>query len=230
MEKKFQVLITLFILIALISLAGFFNSYISKFPNLDEFPILIHIHFAAFLCWFILLIIQPVLIKQKKYRLHRKLGKLSYFLAPILVITILILVKIKVQRLLPVSESDATVNALIGLMDALSFSIYYIIAMVNKQNVRWHVAFILAASLIILNPGMARLFNEIKPGLGMLASIIVPFAVSIGIIIYEKIKMKRAIFKSPYFIFFMGWAFEILLLITLPDTDFWKNFVLSYMG
>lgn len=176
-----------------------------------------------------LIIIQPILIKQKKYKLHRKLGQLSYFLAPIIVITILILVKIKVQKLMLVSESDAVVNALIGLMDALSFSVYYTIAMVNKRNVRWHVAFIIAASLIVLNPGMARLFNQIKPALGLIASVTIPFIISIGIIIYEKIKYKRAIFSSPYFLFLMCWIVEIILLITIPNTDIWKNFVIYYM-
>lgn len=229
MERKYQILITLFISIAVVSLAGFFNSYISRFPDFNEFPGVIHIHFIALVCWFALIITQPILIKQKKIKLHRKLGQLSYILAPIIIITILILVKIKVQRLMLVSESDATVNALIGLMDALSFSIYYILAMLNKKNVRWHVAFIIAASLIVLNPGLSRLLNTIKPGLGLVASIILPFVLSIGIIVYEKMKMKRPIFKSPYFIFFLGWTFEIAIFITLPNTIFWKNLVINFM-
>ncbi len=230
MERKFQILSILFISIAVISLAGFYNSYISKFLNFDEFSAVIHIHFIAFLCWFALIIIQPILIRKRKFALHRKLGRLSYIVAPIIVFTILILVKIKVQRLMPISETDAVINALIGVMDALAFTIYYVLAMVNKRNIRWHVAFIIAASLIILNPGLSRLLNQMKPGLGLLASVLVPFVVAISIIIYEKIKMKRQVFKSPYFIFLMGWTFEIILLITLPNTDLWRNLVVNYVS
>ena len=69
-----------------------------------------------------------------------------------------------------------------------------------------------------------------KPGLGLLASVLVPFVVAISIIIYEKIKMKRQVFKSPYFIFLMGWTFEIILLITLPNTDLWRNLVVNYVS
>lgn len=131
---------------------------------------------------------------------------------------------------MPISETDAVINALIGVMDALAFTIYYVLAMVNKRNIRWHVAFIIAASLIILNPGLSRLLNQMKPGLGLLASVLVPFVVAISIIIYEKIKMKRQVFKSPYFIFLMGWTFEIILLITLPNTDLWRNLVVNYVS
>jgi hypothetical protein len=115
---------------------------------------------------------------------------------------------------------------LVGSLDILSFTIYYIIAMVNRRNVRWHVAFIIAASLIVLNPGMARLLNLIKPNLGMLGAVLTPFIVSITILAYEKLKLKRPVLKSPYFVFLLGWIFEIGLLIIVPQTNFWKAFVL----
>jgi hypothetical protein len=210
-----------------ITLAGFFNSYIKFLPDTDKFPLIIHIHFAAFFCWLTMIVIQPILIRKGKYELHRKIGKLSYWIAPVLVITILMLVYRQTKREMGIAENNAAVTAFIGLLDAISFSVYYSIAMINQRNVRWHVAFLIAATLIILNPGMSRVFNQIKLGLGLLMAVVLPFVVSIIIILFEKIKYKRLVLKSPYFFFFCCWTLEIVLFMTIPSTELWRNLIIS---
>lgn len=229
METKNKLLILFFVAVMIITITGFFNSYIKFLPDTDKFPAIIHIHFVAFAFWLALIVIQPILIRKRKYELHRKVGKLSYLIAPVLVLTILILVKNQTKREIGVSESNAAVTAFIGLLDAISFSVYYIIAMVNKGNVRWHVAFLIAATLVVLNPGMSRLLNQIRPGLGLLIAIILPFIVSISIILLEKIKCKRLVLKNPYFLFLCCWTVEIVLLGTVPGTELWRNLIVSLM-
>lgn len=223
--KNNQLLIAFFFSVVVISLAGFFNSYIRFLPDTTKFPPVIHIHFAAFICWFALLLVQPILIWRKKYALHQKIGKISYFLTPVLVVTILILVIRQTKREMNISEDKAAITAFIGLLDAISFSAYYLIAMFNRKNLRWHIAFIIAASLIILNPGMSRLLNHIKPGLGLPASVLFPFIISISIVLIEKIRWKKRVLQSPYFLFLCCWIFEIALFITIPKTDFWHSLI-----
>jgi len=225
MERKTNIFILFFIAVAVLSLAGFFNSYIRFLPNTDRFPVVIHVHFAAFILWFVLIIVQPILIRQKKYELHRKIGKVSYFIAPVLVITILILVKNQTQREISASENEAALTAFIGVLDAVSFSVYYLIAMVNKRNLRWHVAFLVAATLVVLNPGMSRLANQIQPGLGLLLAVLLPFIVSITVLCVEKMRFKAPVLKSPYFLFLCYWTLEIVLLMTIPNLEFWRDFV-----
>lgn len=74
---------------------------------------------------------------------------------------------------------------------------------------------------------MSRLVNQIQPGLGLPAAVLFPFFVSLGIVIFEKIKFKRAIFSSPYFLFVCCWMIEIIILISLPNTEFWKDLVIN---
>jgi len=207
----------------IVSFVGFYNSYISKFPRLGEFQNLIHIHFVAFSCWLFLIVIQPILIMKKKFKLHRQLGRFSYLLAPILVLTIILLSKEKFIREFSESESSAAMTAFIAFVDISSFSTFYLIGMFKKSNVRWHVAFIIAATLIVLNPGLSRLLNQITMGIGMLTAVLIPFLVPGIVLIIEKIKYKRAILKSPYFLIVIIWTIEILLFITIPQTEFWKN-------
>src|SRR6218665_786669 len=227
MEKNYSTLVLIFISIALISLVGFYTSYLSTFPNYGQFSSLIHIHFVSFLFWLFLTIIQPILIKTRNVSLHRKLGKVSYVVAPIMVITMCFLVVGQTKHLLDKSIADATMTSIVGSLDIVSFSIYFIVAMINRKNVRWHVAFILSATLIVLNPGMSRLLNQIQPGLGLLGAVLMPFIVPLIIIIYEKVKLGKPIFKSPYSLFFACWAIEILILVTVPTTDFWQSLILN---
>lgn len=223
MEKKYKILIVFFTLVTIVSLAGFYGSYWSKFPRFGEFQNLIHIHFVAFSCWLFLIVIQPVLIMKKKFELHRQLGRFSYLLAPILVLTIILLSKEKFIREFSESESSAAMTAFIAFVDISSFSTFYLIALFIKSNVRWHVAFIIAATLIVLNPGLSRLLNQITMGLGMLTAVLIPFLIPGIVLIIEKIKYKRAILKSPYFLIIIIWTIEILLFTTIPQTDFWKS-------
>ena len=225
METYSKNVLIFFCLVIVFTLAGFYNSYIRFLPDFNRFPIIIHLHFFAFLCWFALLIIQPVLIKKNKIEMHRRIGKLSYFLVPVLIITIALLIAQQVQRQLTTSKQDAAFTAMVGLLDILSFSIFYTIAMVNKKNIRWHVGFLLAATLIILNPGLSRLLNQIQPGLGLIVAALLPFVISISIIILEKIKYKRAILHSPYFLFLCIWSLEIILLVNISTKVFWINMV-----
>ncbi len=86
MEKKQNLIIAGIITIVLITFLGFFKPYFIKFPLFEN------THLFTFSCWFVLLILQPILIRQKKLELHKKVGSLSYFLAPILSLTILFMV------------------------------------------------------------------------------------------------------------------------------------------
>lgn len=152
MERNYKTLVFLFTAILLISIAGFYRSYFRFFPHFKDITFFTHIHFVIFLSWFALLIWQPILIKQQKFELHRKVGRLSYGLAPIMVLSILIMVKLTVVNNLAISKDQAIIGFTGAILDAISFSIFYILSIRNKNRVRWHVASLIGASLIILNP------------------------------------------------------------------------------
>lgn len=227
MEKKFNLLLCFFIAVAIITLLGFFNTYIKFLPDANKFPLAIHLHFAAFSCWLILLIIQPYLIKSRNTKLHKKIGKLTYFFAPFLVWSIALVANNQIRREIALPDNDAHIQAFILLIDIITFSLFYIIAMMNSRNLRWHVAFLIAATLVVLNPGLSRLLNKIEYGLGVVAAIFIPFIVSIGVIIIEKFKYKRAILKSPYFLYLCIWTITMALFFLVPNTSWWKEVVNS---
>lgn len=224
MEKKYKILTIIFVAIAIISISGFYKTYFALFPTFQGLHAFTHIHLALFLSWFVLIIWQPILIRQKKYELHKKVGRLSYFLAPLMFITILGMVAVSFPGRFANNQENAYIRATGAILDAVFFMTCYLIAMFNKRNTRWHVAFILAASLIILNPGLGRLAGNLSnEGTAILAMVFTPYFVSLSILIYEKLKLKRAILKSPYLLFLLLWTLEVVLLFILSTTAFWQN-------
>lgn len=226
MEKNYKTLITLLIAFLLISLSGFYNSYFQYFPKFENITFFTHIHFIIFISWFAILISQPLLIKQKKFSLHRKIGRLSYFLAPIMVVSILIMIKLSVAKNLSISNQQAVIAGTGAILDSAFFSTFYILSMIYRKIIRRHVAFLIGASLIILNPGLGRLITDLtNQGFAILAMILTPYLVSLTVLFYEKLKLKRPLFRSPYLVVIGLWTLEITLFITLPNTVFWQNLI-----
>ncbi|RZJ66459.1 MAG: hypothetical protein EOO50_09540 [Flavobacterium sp.] len=223
MENKNRLLAILFAAVAAISFSGFYHSYFALFPNLGRFYFVTHIHLFLFVCWFALVIAQPILIRKRKMVLHRRLGRISYFLAPLLVISIFVLVWNSVPKNYALSPEQAGIIAIGGVLDAILFSVCYVIAMVKKKNLRWHVAFIIGATLVVLNPGLGRLIGYYAGEFGILAMVVTPYLVSLSIVIYEKVKLKRPMLKNPYLLFALFWTCELALFIIVPQTDFWKE-------
>lgn len=58
-------LIYFFIFILLISVAGFYKTYLVKFPSFEGFTWVQHFHGAVMLTWVLMLIAQPVFIRTK---------------------------------------------------------------------------------------------------------------------------------------------------------------------
>ena len=67
---------------------GFYTPYFKLVPDFDpSFTLIVHIHATALILWLSLLCIQPFLIRYKKLNIHRLLGKFTYFLVPVIIIT-----------------------------------------------------------------------------------------------------------------------------------------------
>ena len=86
MDKSYKYLGYFFLLLIPLTIAGFYKTYIVQFPNFKaNVTPLIHIHAFIASVWIGILIVQPFLILNKKFALHRKVGKISYIVFPLLI-------------------------------------------------------------------------------------------------------------------------------------------------
>lgn len=153
---------TFFIGLFLISILAFWPTYYAVFSD-SHFYIHLHAFFAVI--WFGMLTIQPYLIKTKRLDLHRLVGKLSYLVAPMVVISVLFLAK---DRLSLAPESFYQLQTFFLYLQislSLVFAITYGLAVYFQKVKSVHARFMVATSFAFIDPIFARLINSYAPSI-----------------------------------------------------------------
>jgi hypothetical protein len=158
METSYRHVSAFFAAILLVALIGFFKSYLSLLPDFPGINSIQHFHGLMMLLWLGMLITQPLLIRYKRVDLHKKLGKVSYLLVPLIVASFFLIGRMGYQRdasLLPTEENIGFLA--LTLPDMVGFSLLYILAMVHKNNPPLHMRYIIGTSLLLISPGLGRI-------------------------------------------------------------------------
>ena len=147
-----------FILLALILIAGFWQSYFSRLGEVEH--ITHHFHAIAMLGWLALLIIQSWLIRNRNNSRHRQIGKASFVVAPAVVLSGFI-VTFYSQANAKDPASAAAVNIFwFGLFLAILFAVLYTLAIVHRKNMKLHARYMISTAWVFLLPGLARAIGQ----------------------------------------------------------------------
>ena len=156
-------LIYYFIFLLLISIAGFYKTYLVKFPNFEGFTFVHHFHGAVMLTWILMLIAQPVFIRTKKLKWHRIVGKASYFIFPLLVLSFFLVARASYFRNI---KADGEIQALAGMTsgipDMFFISILYGLGIYYKKKTSYFIFPLLVLSFFLV--ARAGYFRNIKAG------------------------------------------------------------------
>ena len=160
----------LFAVILVFVIVAFFKTYFGLFPDFKGTTFLVHFHVAVLLFWFAMLIVQPVLIGTKRLKLHRLIGKASYFLVPLVVISLILMTRNNQMR-----EKDLAVFT-VNIFDVSMFILFYALAIIYKRNAAWHARFMILTVIPFISPAAARL---------QLPGIFIQLALLVGLLILE---------------------------------------------
>ncbi|NOT93189.1 hypothetical protein [Ferruginibacter sp.] len=150
-------LIYFFVFLLLMSFAGFYKTYLVKFPTFDGFTWAHHFHGAVMLTWILILIAQPVFIRTKKIRLHRIVGKASYFVFPLLILSLFLVARAGyVRNIKTAGETEALAAMTNGIPDIFYLCILYGFGIYYKKKTSFHLRFFASIGLMILGPGLGR--------------------------------------------------------------------------
>ena len=94
-----------FMLLMVLAFIGFYTSYLSVIFQ-PAIPI-IHLHFILMTLWMLMLIAQPFLIKYKKLSIHRIIGKISYGLVPLVLLSGFLMIRFSYYRDINQLRQDA---------------------------------------------------------------------------------------------------------------------------
>ena len=236
-----------FLLLILLVFGGFYTTYFSVFLQ-PTAPIL-HIHFILMALWIAMLIVQPFLIKYKKRATHRILGKISYILVPLTLITSFLVIRFTYYRFSGKLQQEAAlgVNKLnndqilnhaasvqaLPLYWFLMFALFYILAVINRRKSAVHARYMVATALSLLGPTVDRIiyfvFNlEVLPGgIPIEAGAFLLADLLLALLIWKDYREQKKL--KPLLISFSIYFIGQVLYFTVPGSGGWTNLVTFIM-
>jgi hypothetical protein len=139
---------------------GFYYPYFSLFPDFKSVTATIHIHTITLMTWTLILIAQPILIRYNKYTAHKIVGRFTYLLVPLVVITCIGVMR--QQYFENIAQNMANAQSLKSLFTSftgiLSIVIYYLLAIIYvlKGNIAFHMRYMICLFLEFIPPTFGR--------------------------------------------------------------------------
>jgi hypothetical protein len=149
-----------FLILLAVVIIGFFKTYFGLLPYFNEHTTtLVHFHATVLMLWVALLIIQPLLIRYKKFAIHRLIGKFTYILVPLIICSFIGMMNKQyneeIVQTIPRSEIIEDLSLSVALL--LLFITFYVLAIINKRKVSFHMRYMIATGLVLVNPALTRI-------------------------------------------------------------------------
>lgn len=149
------------VLLFIVLQIGFHPTYIQYFPAFEKFTWLHHIHGALMASWIILLVVQPILIHKGKFAAHRFIGKLSYVTAPLMIVSMFLVLRFSYHKYVLDIPSEALMsNQGPIIMQLVSFTILYTLAIVYRKRTFYHIRFMIGTALVMVLATLGRVLYE----------------------------------------------------------------------
>ena len=144
-----------------LALVAFWPTYVSQPWASSAYT---HFHAATATAWMVMLIVQSWAIGSRRIALHRGSGKTSYLLAPLVVLSMLLLAHDRISHA-PAGEAYAiqTYILYLQLSLALLFAISYALAIATRKSVARHSRFMVCTALTLIDPILIRILFWIDP-------------------------------------------------------------------
>ncbi len=144
-----------FLLAVGITVVAFFPSYFQRLRHTDASH---HFHGIIATLWLFMLVIQPFLYKNGLLKWHRQLGRFSFLLAPLLVVSSFIMIR---SMLLNKDNYPPIIPYQLAFIDFFSvflFIYFYSWAIINRRRVQLHARYMVCTVLGPLIPALTRFF------------------------------------------------------------------------
>ncbi len=208
---------------------GFWVTYFTRPP--ESYYYWEHIHGFALFGWCFLLVAQSFLIRTNRRSVHRALGKVSFLLAPLAVISTIFLAnyRLNVRQL---NEEGLYVFGL-QIFIIIAFAYFYVAAMLVRKRPDVHARWMICTALTMLDPIFARIigvnFYPTPPHMETIQLMTFGFVDLILIILIFKdwtSSKRRDVFLPALAIFLLAQ----MAMLTLWDTTTWKAFAGWFAG
>lgn len=203
---------------------GFWKTYFSALGDVGH--VTHHFHGVTMLLWIFLLITQSWLIRNRRNTQHRSIGKLSFLVAPAVVITgVMVTIYSQAHNEEPLANFSQSIFWF-GLFASGLFAILYGLAILNRKNMQLHARYMVATSLVFIVPGFSRaVFQYLGPTGVWIPSFYqmtwVPFLIGLWLLFLD---WRRGQNIRPFLLVNTLWAVNLGLWVLLPSWKWWGTF------
>ena len=106
--------------------------------------------------WMTMLIVQPLLIHFNKIPVHRIIGKLSFVIAPLVIVSIFLIARMGYLRDSTVPHDLGIGELALSLSNLFAFAFLYAMAIANRRYTYAHMRYMIGTALLMIGPGLGR--------------------------------------------------------------------------
>jgi len=221
-----------FLLLLLLVHIGFYKTYIRHFPLFEDyttasgrkfhFSWVKHFHGMMMMGWILMLLLQPILILKGKIKWHHRVGRLSYVLAPLVLLSLWLITHERFYGILEQQGYTAGIAHLaLNFPNIIFFALLYSLAIYYRKRSDIHIPFMCGTAILLIGPALARMlitdfgytFDK-----SVNTSKLVMIAIPAVIAVVDSVRKKSI---SP-FTFVAAVMLVNALLWFLRNTDFWQ--------
>lgn len=220
-----------FIGLFVVLILGFWPSYFS--PSAASATFGQHFHAVAMMAWVLMLIVQPWLIRSRKRNVHRLVGRTSFVLAPLVVISAFYVV---LDNLVSLPQPYPPIGLSffwLGLVSGPYYAMLYGLAIINRKDMQLHARYMCATALGFITPGLGRLVSRVGEATGLAflnfqLALWVPAIIG-GIMIFHDMR-KGGPVRLPWILATVSWVIIVLGFYFLPGCAWFTDVADWYRG
>lgn len=142
-----------------VALVAFWPTYLSRIGASTAYT---HLHAITATLWMLMLVGQPAAIRARRLDLHRSLGKISYGLVPLVVLSVVLLAHSRISGLTGPAFAGQSYLLYLQVSLVALFTLSYAGAMVYRRNRAVHARFMVCTALTLIDPVAVRLLLWIQ--------------------------------------------------------------------
>lgn len=216
------------VLLLALAVFGFWKPY---FSQLGAAQGMAHLHAAAMLAWIGMLVAQPLLIRSRRLAWHRRIGKASYVVVPLIVASALVLAQLRIRQAPPEMLPVQQFILFLGVSAAILFAVIWGLAIRHRRDPALHARYMAGTALTLIDPSMARVLifwmPSVPPPFYQWITFGLVYAILLLLIVLDR---RSARGRSALWVLLALFATLHALIMTVPGTAVWQRFATWYAG
>ncbi len=209
-----------FSLVLLVAVVGFFPSYFARLRDTDAVH---HFHGILASVWIVILVTQSWLMRQGMISAHRTVGKISLLVAPLFVISGILVLHVMLTNNDESSRAFGGRLAFINLLTMCYFSAAYSLAIYYRRKTPLHARYMASTAILVLPPALVRVLGTFVPRIDSFeAALHTSYFICEAIVAMLLLDdYRKGSVRAPYVFLLSFLVLEQLSFIASPSWSWW---------